>query len=180
MTSCFHQGKKYWNLHHILLNPSKSPSRDYYHTKWSKPGRERQISYTVAYLWNLKKKKKKGYKWTYLQNRCTDIENKLRVIKVKRGGKNSEYKSWWWTGRPGVLWFMGSQRVGHNWVTELNWIDTTIYKINNKDLLYRRGNYTENFVITYKEKEAEKEDIYACVCLCVCVCNRITVLYTWS
>jgi len=28
---------------------------------------------------------------------------------------------WWWTGRPGVLQFMGSQRVGHNWVTELNW-----------------------------------------------------------
>ena len=26
---------------------------------------------------------------------------------------------WWW--RPGVLQFMGSQRVGHNWVTELNW-----------------------------------------------------------
>ena len=31
--------------------------------------------------------------------------------------------SWWWTGRPGVLWFMGSQRVGHNWVTEMNWIE---------------------------------------------------------
>ena len=30
--------------------------------------------------------------------------------------------SWWWTGRPGVLHFMGWQRVGHNWVTELNWI----------------------------------------------------------
>ena len=29
--------------------------------------------------------------------------------------------SWWWTGRPGVLWFMGSQRVGHDWTTELNW-----------------------------------------------------------
>ena len=28
---------------------------------------------------------------------------------------------WWWTGRPGVLWFMGSQRVRHNWATELNW-----------------------------------------------------------
>jgi len=27
---------------------------------------------------------------------------------------------WWWTGRPGVLWFMGSQRVGHDWATELN------------------------------------------------------------
>ena len=29
--------------------------------------------------------------------------------------------SWWWTGRPGVLQFMGLQRVGHDWVTELNW-----------------------------------------------------------
>ena len=28
--------------------------------------------------------------------------------------------SWWWTGRPGMLWFLGSQRVGHNWATELN------------------------------------------------------------
>ena len=27
--------------------------------------------------------------------------------------------SWWWTGRPGVLWFMGSQRVVHDW-TEKN------------------------------------------------------------
>ena len=27
--------------------------------------------------------------------------------------------SWWWTGRPDMLWFMGSQRVGHDWVTEL-------------------------------------------------------------
>ena len=31
--------------------------------------------------------------------------------------------SWWWTGRPGVLQFMGSQRVGHDWATELNWIE---------------------------------------------------------
>ena len=31
--------------------------------------------------------------------------------------------SWWWTGSPGVLWFRGSQRVGHNWVTELNWTE---------------------------------------------------------
>ena len=29
--------------------------------------------------------------------------------------------SWWWTGKPGVLQPMGSQRVGHDWVTELNW-----------------------------------------------------------
>ena len=29
--------------------------------------------------------------------------------------------SWWWTVRPGVLWLLGSQRVGHNRATELNW-----------------------------------------------------------
>ena len=29
--------------------------------------------------------------------------------------------SWWWTGRPGMQQFMGSQRVGHDWATELNW-----------------------------------------------------------
>ena len=31
--------------------------------------------------------------------------------------------SWWWTGRPGVLQFMGLQRARHDWVTELNWTD---------------------------------------------------------
>ena len=34
--------------------------------------------------------------------------------------------SWWWTGRPGMLRFMGSQRVGHDWVTELNLIHCVI------------------------------------------------------
>ena len=33
--------------------------------------------------------------------------------------------SWWWTGRPGVLWSMGSQRVRHDWGTELNWTNGT-------------------------------------------------------
>ena len=29
--------------------------------------------------------------------------------------------SWWWRGKPGVLQSMMSQRVGHDWATELNW-----------------------------------------------------------
>ena len=29
--------------------------------------------------------------------------------------------SWWWTGRPGMQRFMGLQRVGYDWLTELNW-----------------------------------------------------------
>ena len=33
---------------------------------------------------------------------------------------------WWWTGRPGVLRFMGSQRVGHDWAAEMNWTELYI------------------------------------------------------
>ena len=35
---------------------------------------------------------------------------------------------WWWTGRPGMLQFMGLQIVGHNWVTELKWTEPAIWK----------------------------------------------------
>ena len=34
--------------------------------------------------------------------------------------------SWWWTGRPGVLQFKGSRRVGHDWSTELNWTELAL------------------------------------------------------
>ena len=48
-------------------------------------------------------------------------------------------RSWWWTGKPDVLQFMESQRVGHDWVTKLNWtlihenIVIKIYRILNKE-----------------------------------------------
>ena len=37
--------------------------------------------------------------------------------------------SWWRTRRPDVLQFMGSQRVGHVWVPELNWTDWVYFPI---------------------------------------------------
>ena len=39
------------------------------------------------------------------------------------------FRRWWWTGKLGMLQSMGSQRVGHDWATELNWTDqsTTLY-----------------------------------------------------
>ena len=41
-------------------------------------------------------------------------------------------RSWRWTERPGVLGFMGSQRVGHDWATELNWTEySTVYMYHN-------------------------------------------------
>ena len=35
--------------------------------------------------------------------------------------------SWWWAERPGVLQFMGSQRVGRDWVSEMNWTELKLY-----------------------------------------------------
>ena len=53
--------KKEWNN---AICSNMDATRDY-HTKWSKSERERQISYDITYIWNLKKL----YKWTYLQNK---------------------------------------------------------------------------------------------------------------
>ena len=36
-------------------------------------------------------------------------------------GQEFEQGSWWWTGRPGTLQSMGSQRVSQGWATGLNW-----------------------------------------------------------
>ena len=47
-------------------------------------------------------------------------------------------RSWWWTGTPGVLWFMGSQRVGHDWATKLNWTERRRFS---KLRMYKAGWY---------------------------------------
>ena len=56
--------------------------------------------------------------------------------------------SWWWTGRPGVLRFKGSQRVGHDWVTELNFNFHTFVLFKN------------NFVIFYFLPLFQNTDLY--------------------
>ena len=46
-----------------------------------------------------------------------------------RNLSNSGYsRSCWWTEKPGMLQFMGLQRVGHNWATELNWYFSIFYE----------------------------------------------------
>ena len=45
------------------------------------------------------------------------------------------FGSWWWPGNPGVLMFMGSQRVGHNWVTELNWTKNFSPSLTTKNII---------------------------------------------
>ena len=41
-------------------------------------------------------------------------------------------RSWSWTGRPGMLRFMGSQTVGHDWATELNWTEASLQALQRK------------------------------------------------
>ena len=54
--------------------------------------------------------------------------------------------SWWWTGSPGMLWFMGSQRVGHDWATELNWTNI----LQSRWMCHVCGQYMKNTQIKTK------------------------------
>ena len=49
----------------------------------------------------------------------------------------SRLREWWWTGMPGVLLSMGSQRIGHNWATELTDIHKKGQEIQNFSLLLK-------------------------------------------
>ena len=59
-------------------------------------------------------------------------------------------RNWWWTGKPGVLQSMGSQRVGHDWVTKLNLI---ILRIKLEFWKMRTRNY-----YFHSEKKAKRND----------------------
>ena len=72
---------------------------------------------------------------TFSSYYITDIVNN-RFIRGWDGGMASptqwtwvwvNSRSRWWTGRPGVLQSVGLQRVGHDWATELNWIELYIF-----------------------------------------------------
>ena len=75
----------------------------------------------------------------HLMQRADSFEKTLMLERLRAGGEGDDRgwdgwmasltqwtwvwvnsESWWWTGRPGMLQFMGSQRVGHDWVTELS------------------------------------------------------------
>ena len=72
----------------------------------------------------------------HLMWRTNSLENSLMLERLKAGGEDDGWmaspsrwtwvwassRSWWWTGKPRMLQSMGSQRVGHGWITDLNWI----------------------------------------------------------
>ena len=84
--------------------------------------------------------KRKLQYFDHLMGRTDSLEKTLMLEKIegrrRRGQQRMRWlasptqwtwvwvssRSWWWTGKPGMLQSMGSQRVEHNSVTELNWI----------------------------------------------------------
>ena len=76
----------------------------------------------------------------HLRQRADSLEKTLMLGKTEGRGRRGQQRmrwlmasptqwtwvwvgsgGWWWTRRPGMLLFMGSQKVRHDWATELNW-----------------------------------------------------------
>ena len=69
----------------------------------------------------------RGIRGNTLPEEQQKIDQNSVSLSEARCGKRRDFSpietfaTWWWTGRQGVLQFMGLQRVGHDWATELNW-----------------------------------------------------------
>ena len=88
--------------------------------------------------------KRKLQYYGHLMGRTDSLEKTLMLGKIearrRRGWQRMRWldgitnwiwvwvssKSWWWTGKPGVLQSMESQRIRHDWATELNWTGSNI------------------------------------------------------
>ena len=86
--------------------------------------------------------------------------------------------SWWWTGNPGVLLSLGSQRVRHDWATELNWTEHTSSNFHCRPHILKFRDSAENCKLVIKLiypffapphpkmplKVGTRNDHSACVC----------------
>ena len=77
--------------------------------------------------WLIWKDPDTGKDWGQEKKRTTRAWNGWMASPTQWTWVSVSSGSWWWTGSPGVLWFMGSQRVGNDWVTELIWTDATAH-----------------------------------------------------
>ena len=74
--------------------------------------------------------------------------------------------SWWWTGRADVVQSMGSQRVGHNWATDLNW---TALKLSNFSKIVQQHTQLNflNVIIQWILSlfpQKQRESYFRCLC----------------
>ena len=93
----------------------------------------------------------------HLMRRADSLERTLMLVRLRAEGEGddrgwdgwmaslTQWKwvwedsgSWWWTGRPGVLHSMGSQRVGHDWATELNYVHTELHLKSSQEVVWEQ------------------------------------------
>ena len=74
--------------------------------------------------------------------------------------------SWWWTGRPGVLWFMGSQRVRHDWETELNWTEHVVL--------------CQHLLDHWKSKGVPEKHLFLLYWLCQSLCGKLWKIWEYQ
>ena len=71
-------------------------------------------------------------------------------------------RSLWWTGRPGVLQSMGSQRIGHNWATELSGYRVSVWVIKGSKVDWGSGcanyEYTKNHLVVHFKWDCNREE----------------------
>jgi len=62
-------------------------------------------------------------------------------------------RNWWWTRRPGVLQSMESQRVRHNWATELNWTEDLNHLMSQNELVVHVFSFPSQSILlgTFKD-----------------------------
>ena len=126
---------KNWYFWIVVLEKTRESPLDFkesqtVHPKWNKSwiciGRtdvEAKLQYLVTWYEELTHLKRPWCwkDWGQEENEVIGWHHGLNKHKFEEG-------SWWWTGRPGVLWSMGSQRVGHNQVTELTELKSGDYQ----------------------------------------------------
>ena len=132
-------------------------------------------------IWGRRKRGRQRMKWLY------GITDSMNVS----FSELQDFGSLWWTGRPGVLHFIGSQRVGHDWVTELNWTD---WNCNSGRFLIFWSSYIVKYLFLHLMSIFFfQSPIFLvmyfglcpghdrCVCVCVCVCVFLSVcVYIWE
>ena len=72
-------------------------------------------------------------------------------------------ESWWWAGRPGVLWFTGSQKAGHDWATSFlpSFLSLILFGLNTREPAF---GFTDFFLFVFLFSNLPKIENFPCCC----------------